>query len=93
MNWRHPLKELPADGQDIFFIEYHWSLRVPGSFRINGGTFRRGAHYDYVCNDDDMGEGCQYWPWPTHALDCSYLGAWVPAVEINLPDFLLKEEE
>lgn len=94
INWRDPLKETPKDKQKIWYLEYHWKVQIPGSFRIKGGEFRVSPNGEMeVANIDDFGQGCEYFPWALHYYDCNLVGAWVPMDEINLPKWLFEEKK
>lgn len=93
INWRNPLVDIPKDGQGIFVLDWHWKESIPGSYRIFGGTFEAsyGDLAPRVCENDDAGQGGAYYRWPQdedQVLDCDYICAWVPAEEINLPDWI-----
>jgi hypothetical protein len=99
INWRNPLKELPEQGEKIFYVDWHWKMLIPGSYKIIGGTFeksnaqqlRDGVRHR-VDEWDEHGGGGAYLDWPRdedEMLDCDYVGAWCPASEINLPEWLL----
>ena len=91
INWRHPLKEKPKNGQGVFYIDWHYKNEIPGSYQIIGGTYTE--YQDgkaFVEELDEHGGGCFSMPWPENEydVDCNHVVAWVPAEEINLPDWL-----
>jgi hypothetical protein len=94
INWRHPLQERPISGQKVFVIDVHWKKQIPGSFWIIGGTYQEHSGHGAVWENDDHGGGSDSIDWPVTDLDLkdggSIVGAWVPANEINLPKWLVR---
>jgi hypothetical protein len=102
INWRHPLEHLPENRQKVFYIDWHWKRYVPGSYQIIGGTFYKATPemlakglYHRVEEDDEHGGGSYSYNWPTdewQSRDSNFIGAWVPAEEIDLPEWLTTRE-
>ncbi len=105
INWKHPLKEKPKDGERIYYIDWHWKLDIPCSFQIMGGIFKdysdvrneqnEWCTHDKVEEDDYHGGGSCGMDWPLDELemtDCNHVGGWCYSTDISLPEWLLDEK-
>lgn len=101
MRWRNPIEEKPKINQLVWIIDWHWKREVPGSYSINGGRYfesvdSMGMQFAYVEQCDEAGRGSPSWRYPANYLDmvdCDYIGAWLPAEELEMPAWLLPKEE